>query len=63
VNKLTIHPECKKLGIDKKISCFIEMLDLDKKEEFSSDASLQIKRLNEAVNEVKDPAAARTKLQ
>jgi hypothetical protein len=58
VNKLTIHPECKKLGIDKKISSFIEMLDLDKKEEFSSDASQQIHELSEAVNEVKDPAAA-----
>jgi hypothetical protein len=31
VNDLTIHPECKKLGIDEKIRNFIEMLDLDEK--------------------------------
>jgi hypothetical protein len=55
VNKLTIHPECKKLGIDQKISSFKKMLDLDKKEEFSSEASKQYERLNE---EVKYPAAA-----
>ena len=29
VNNLTIHPECKKLGIDEKIRTFIKMLDLD----------------------------------
>ena len=33
VNNLTIHPECKKLGIDEKIRTFIKMLDLDEKPE------------------------------
>jgi hypothetical protein len=33
VNELTNHPECKKLGIDRRIYNLIEMLDFDKKAE------------------------------